>query len=326
MLFYHRTAASIIRFFAIFTLLWLSAANIANCQPQVFSADVLTLTTIDSITEEQDYQFIHPNKSPKIRYNRLLVCSAGLLTLNFAAYQPFKQTWWQEERTSFHLYRGWRRNTGWWDFGWGDSYYGHIDKLGHFYSSKIMSEQLTGIANWIGFDRKTSRWLGPLMSSLLMLEIEVYDGFFKEWGFSLADFTANELGAFTPLLREKIPYARYFSLKFSYHPSGQPQKEPTFIKDYAGMTYWLSCDVWQFLPGNLKKHYPRWLNFAIGYGVTKQAHGDVEIYLAPDINWEKVYSGSSETARFFFHALNYLHFPSFSLRIMPDRKFYWLYY
>ncbi|NOZ61390.1 MAG: DUF2279 domain-containing protein [Calditrichaeota bacterium] len=317
---------NILRIFLISAAIFLLAAKSGFCQFYSFAPEMLKKSATDSDNFFQNSQHSENFSAKKIHYKRLALASAGLLALNIAAYQPFKETWWNEERTHFHLYRGWRRTVGCWDFGWNDSYYGHMDKLGHYYSGKIMSEQIANLSNWIGFSRDKSQWIGPVMSSLLMLEIEIYDGFFKEWGFSLADFTANELGAFAPLVGKKFPFWRRFSLKFSYHPSRQPQNEPTFIKDYAGMTYWLSCDVREFLPKNLKNHYPQWLNFALGYGVSKQAHGDVEIYLAPDINWEKVYRGSSESLKFFLHALNYLHFPNFALKITPQVKFYYIYF
>lgn len=315
-----------IRVSLIGAVLFILTIHNGICQNHLFSSAKLIKATADSAHSMQMLSKSSNFSPKKMSYKRLALVSTGLLALNIAAYQPFKETWWNEERTHFHLYRGWRRTVGSWDFGWNDSYFGHMDKLGHYYSSKIMSEQLTNMSNWIGFSENKSRWIGPVVSSLLMLEIEIYDGFFKEWGFSLADFTANELGAFAPVIGKKFPFWRKFSLKFSYHPSHLPQNEPTFIKDYAGMTYWLSCNAGEFLPEKLKDKYPQWLNFALGYGVSKQAHGDVELFLAPDINWEKIYHGSSRAVKLFFHGLNYLHFPVFALQISPKTKFHYIYF
>ena len=262
----------------------------------------------------------------RIHYNRLIFSTAALVTLNWASYQPFKEAWWEEERTHFHLYRGWRRTQGWWDFGWNDTLYGHVDKLGHFYCSRILSDQLTYLSRWIGFSERSCQLIGPILSSLLMLEIEIYDGFFKEWGFSLADFTANELGAFMPLIEKKAPFLQNFQFKLSYHASNQPKNEPTFIKDYAGMTFWLSYNLYTILPKKLRTHYPKWLNLAVGYSVSRQTHGDVEIYLAPDVNWNFIPLGKSETAKFFQRALNYIHFPCFTLKLTPEKKFYPIYF
>lgn len=305
--------------FIIFALVIICNSGTVAAQNGNFSLSAL----VDSAAQRATHS---PTRISKIHYDRLVLCSASLVALNVSVYQPFKETWWNEPRTHFHFYRGWRRTVGYWDFGWNDSYYGHIDKLGHYFSSKILAEQLTNLSNWVGFRPSQSQWIGPILSSLFMLEIEVYDGFFVEWGFSLADFAANEAGAFSPMLREKYPFLQNFSLKFSYHPSKQPQKEPTFIKDYAGQTYWLSFNLRPLLPAKIKRHYPNWLNLALGYGVSKQAHGDVELYLAPDVNWEKLYQGDSPYWKFFFHALNYLHFPSLTYKFLPENKFYWFYF
>lgn len=267
-----------------------------------------------------------PNET-RLQWPRLLVASLALVAANYAAYQPFKDAWWREERTHFHLYQGWRRSYGYLDFGWHDTLYGHMDKLGHFYSSRLLSEQLFAIARWIGFSEPASRLIGPTVSSLLMLEIEIYDGFFKEWGFSLADFSANELGAFYPLLEQQLPVLQNFQLKFSYHPSRQPQREQTFIKDYAGMTFWLSAKVHAALPRQLAAVYPQWLNLAVGYSVSKPTRGQIELYLAPDINWLQIpWGGSSKTMRFIKRTLNYFHLPCVAWQLRPKPRFLPIYF
>lgn len=263
---------------------------------------------------------------PKIHQGRLAYASIALVSLNYAAYQPFKDAWWKEERTHFHFYQGWRRNSGNLDFGWHDTLYGHIDKLGHYFSARLLSEQIRDISRWIGFDEPSSKLIGPVLSSLLMLEIEIYDGFFKDWGFSLADFTANELGAFSPLIKEKIPFLNNFQFKLSYHSSSFPNQETTFIKDYAGMTFWLCFNTRALLPGKTKNFVPSWLNLALGYSISKPARGEVELFLAPDINWMKVPLGHSQTMYFIKKTLNYFHFPCFALKLTPNRKFYPIYF
>jgi hypothetical protein len=272
-------------------------------------------------TKIQDY-----HKTSNFKPNRLLLMSTALVSLNYAAYQPFKNSWWKQERTRFHFYQGWRRDHGYLDFGWHDTLYGHIDKLGHYYCSRLMSEQFYYVCRWIGFEQNSSKIIAPFLSSFFMLEIEIYDGFFKDWGFSLADFAANELGAFSPLIKEHIPFLQNFQLKFSYHPSHQPNKEPSFIKDYAGMTFWLSCNIHSWLPLKAKEWYPAWLNLAVGYGVSRQTRGDIELYLAPDIDWTRIPIGRSQTMMSIKRMLNYVHFPCFTLKLTPEQKFYPLYF
>ena len=289
----------------------------------LIKASFLELNPSSTATKSHDHQMVMQS-GPKS--SRLLLGSLTLASLNYAAYQPFKRVWWEEERTHFHFYQGWRRTRGYLDFGWHDTLYGHIDKLGHYYTSYLMTENFFYICRWIGFAENSSKLISPLLSSLLMLEIEIYDGFFKEWGFSLADFTANELGAFTPLLREKLPILQNFQLKFSYHNSHQPNREPTFIKDYAGMTFWLSCNIHSWLPAKIKHVYPAWLNLALGYSVSRPTRGEIEIFFAPDIDWRKIPIGNSETMTFIKRTLNYFHFPCFAWKLTPQQKFYPAYF
>jgi len=174
------------------------AQRLAETNILVKPPDSLKLA-LKSASFEQTPEFINHTKvvtgsykneyftPQKVRHGRLTFTSLMLVSLNYAAYQPFKDAWWQEERTQFHFYRGWKRTKGHWDFGWHDTLYGHIDKLGHYYSAKLLAEHVYSISRWIGFDDRSSQWIGPILSSLLMLEIEIYDGFFKDWGFSLAE-------------------------------------------------------------------------------------------------------------------------------------------
>lgn len=274
-------------------------------------------------TEDVVFNNLKNATNVHVKPYRLAVSIAGLVITNWSLYQPFKDVWWQDNRTAFHFYRGYRRHNGYWDFGWYDSLYGHMDKLGHFYSSKLMADLLIDLSQWVGFSSHSSRFIGPVASFLLISEIEIYDAFFQEWGFSLADLTANAFGSFSPLLKQKIPFFNRFKLKLSYQPSGYYKSEKYYIKDYAGMTFWLSYDLNQDLPKNLAQYWPDFLNIAIGYGVDKPDRGHVEIFLAPDIKISKVKQGWLSR---FFRLLDYVHFPSITWQLSPRNKFYYLYF
>ncbi|MBD3290430.1 DUF2279 domain-containing protein [candidate division KSB1 bacterium] len=260
-----------------------------------------------------------------VKLNRLIIAGGGIVAANLAVYQPFKEVWWNEARTGFHFYRGYRRTEGYWDFGWNDSYFGHLDKLGHVYSSKILSEFLVELANWVGYKKSTSKIIGTTLSFIMMSEIEIYDSFFEEWGFSLADFSANALGAYSPYLSEKYPLLKQFKLKMSYHASEQFNSEDSFIKDYQGMTFWLAYQIKHVLPKNVQENLPDYLNIAIGYGVDKP-HGNVEIYLAPDINLTRLIKTENPVFRKLIHFLDYIHVPMFTWKLTPQSKFYYLYF
>ena len=45
--------------------------------------------------------------------------------------------------------------------------------------------------------------------------MEVHDGFYNEWGFSIGDFMANLLGASFAVGQHNIPFLRNFDYKIS---------------------------------------------------------------------------------------------------------------
>lgn len=257
--------------------------------------------------------------------DRLALSITGLTLSNYLAYQPFKDVWWNEEKTSFHFYNGWRRNKGYYDFGWYDSYCGHLDKLGHIYGSRLLADLLTDVSQWIGFSKKESLLLGSVASFLLMLEIEIYDSFFEEWGFSIADLTANSIGSFSPLLVADNTFLSRFSLKMSYHPSKKFSSEKYYLKDYGGMTYWLSYQIIDDTRDDTG-YWPDFLNFSIGYGVTRTEHGEMEFYLAPDIDLTRLITTHNRYLAFVLKLTRYIHVPCVTLKLYPTRTLYFIYF
>jgi hypothetical protein len=62
-------------------------------------------------------------------------------------------------------------------------------------------------------------------------------------------------------------------MKLSFHRTKYANYRPdllggnwaeSFLKDYNGLTFWLSMNIHSFLPENCR--FPRWLNVAFGYG------------------------------------------------------------
>lgn len=264
---------------------------------------------------------------PTQRYRpfRLAVTGGTLLTGNFVIYYAFRDAWWERTKSKFHFYRGWRRTSGFWDLGPHDSLWFHLDKLGHAYNARILSQCFYDLGNWAGLSRSTSYWTGACLSSLLMLEIELYDSQFEDWGFSIGDFIANEIGAFLPLLTYKYPVAREFSFKLSYHPSSEISSENFFVEDYAGMTFWLSGSPYRLIPVTLRKFWPQFLNFALGYSISKKAHGQVELYLAFDYNLTKLVPNDG-LVKTILKKLDYIHLPAPAIKLTPNGCSYLLYF
>ncbi|MDD4602807.1 MAG: DUF2279 domain-containing protein [Bacteroidales bacterium] len=173
--------------------------------------------------------------------------------LYFAWYQNYPQS-------SFHLFN----DNGEWM---------QMDKIAHTTTAYYISRIGYATYRWSGLKPKTSIWLGGALGFAYMLNIEILDGFSSEWGFSLGDLTANTLGCAIFIGQQLGWDEQRFVLKYSYHPTQYPPYRPdllgdniiqNLIKDYNGMTFWLSGNIHSFLPEESK--FPRWLNIAFGYG------------------------------------------------------------
>ncbi|TRZ69560.1 MAG: DUF2279 domain-containing protein [Bacteroidetes bacterium] len=148
-----------------------------------------------------------------------------------------------------------------------------MDKCGHATTSYYISMIGYWSYRWAGLDKKPSAWYGGLLASAYMLNIEILDGFSSEWGFSLGDFTANELGAAMFVSQQLIWGEQRFRLKFSFHQTTYAVYRPDLLgynitsqilKDYNGQSYWFSGNISTFLPKTSR--FPKWLNIAFGYG------------------------------------------------------------
>ena len=143
------------------------------------------------------------------------------------------------------------------------------------------------------------------------------DGFSPQWGFSLGDFAANTLGSALFVSQEFAWYEQRIQLKFSFHTTIYPQYRPDmlgknlgqqWLKDYNGQTYWLSANIFSFLPNKVQTNFPNWLNVAFGYGAEGMLSGrpdfangaDIpqmeryrKFFFAPDIAWYRVNKNES---------------------------------
>ncbi len=251
---------------------------------------------------------------------RLALVTGAIGAANWALYHQLNGAWWREPRTHFHFYRGYRRTHGAYDFAPSDSYYYHLDKAGHFYSSIIFTHSLRSIYQWTGFSERGSDWMAGAAASLLMLEIEIYDGFFRDWGFSLGDFAANELGVLWAIAQTRSPKLRQLHVKASYDPFAKLEDDH-WIKNYGAMTFWLSFSVRPMLPEAMQKVWPKWLNLAAGYGTSRLRHGRFKAYLAFDLNTKELFKSKSFALAPLKTVLTYLHLPLPALQIRPSIKF-----
>ncbi len=251
---------------------------------------------------------------------RLLFVSATMAATNWIAYHQLNDAWWQEKRGTFHFYKGYRRTRGFYDLAPGDSYCFHLDKGGHFLSAIFFTESLISIYQWVGFSESRAEMISAIVASALLLEVEIYDGFFQDWGFSLGDFAANELGVLWGLAQRRVPALQAVHIKVSYDPFA-PVEDDSWIKSYNAMTFWASFPVRSRLPAAAQKIWPGWLNLALGYGADRLRHGRLETYLAFDVNGEALIKSRALHLLPLRLLLNYVRLPLPALQLKPSLRF-----
>jgi hypothetical protein len=124
-------------------------------------------------------------------------------------------------------------------------------------------------------ENQKSDLIGAATGFLILLPVEVFDGFSKDYGASAGDLIANAGGSVFFLGQQSLWNEVRLYPKFSYHATEYPRLRPSLLgddpvkevlKDYNGQTYWLSADLDRFVK------FPKWLNVAVGYGAHNMIH------------------------------------------------------
>jgi hypothetical protein len=179
---------------------------------------------------------------------------------------------------------------------------------------------------------------------MLMLPIEIMDGFSQSYGASISDLAANAAGAALFSGQMLLWHQIRIHPKFSFHRTSFPTLRPKLlgsrwyeemIKDYNGQTYWWSFDLHSFYgPG---ARFPKWLNIALGYGAhnmiyarkhENEAFGIVpyrEYYLSLDIDLSHYKKPPQTFANrlwnTFVTVTNMIRLPSPALSYRPSKGF-----
>ena len=253
--------------------------------------------------------------------HRKLAVGAGTAASYSAALIGLHQLWYQDyDQSNFHFFND---NAQWLQ----------IDKIGHTYSTYILSRSSSAAFRWAGYDQKRATLYGTGGSFVFLTAIEVMDGYSAEWGFSWGDFAANTLGNGIYLAQELMFQKQLMRLKFSYSPSpyrelrtevlGETELQGMF-KDYNGQTYWASFNLNAFN----SSFKPKWLNLAFGMGgdgMIQARRNDQtffmnhrrQFYLGPDIDFEQIPTNKKWVKTVFF-LLNVLKAPLPALEYRQD--------
>lgn len=272
----------------------------------------------------------------KKRLNTVLYTSAGLYTATLTV-----------------LYFGWYKDTPMTSFHFindNDNFL-QCDKLGHVTTAYTFSGYAHNWLRWSGLSNNKSAVYGSLMGFGSMTVIEILDGFSAEYGASWGDLVANGTGSLLFMSQQLIWKDQRLRLKFSYHPTDYADYNPDLLgnnelqralKDYNGMTFWLSANINSFLHHESK--FPKWINVAVGYGGrgiigVKSNPSEIDgvpiphfdrtrhYYASMDIDWTKIKT-DSKFLKFTFKTLSFikLPFPTLEYNKKNDFVFHWLYF
>jgi hypothetical protein len=144
-----------------------------------------------------------------------------------------------------------------------------VDKLGHFYSAFHSSSTSASLLKDCRVENRKAELIGAATGFLVLLPVEIFDGFSKDYGASAGDLFANAGGGLFFLGQQALWNEVRLHPKVSFHYTPYPPLRPSLLgdnsikeifKDYNGQTYWISADVDRFI------NFPKWLNVAFGYG------------------------------------------------------------
>jgi hypothetical protein len=199
----------------------------------------------------------HVNKK---RLNTLIIGSTVVYGVTLAG---LNELWYEDSpKESFHFFND---NAEW----------KQVDKIGHFYSAYYLSYASSSALRWCNVKPKKSDLIGSIVGFSVMLPIEIMDGFSSSYGASPGDLIANAAGSAFYLGQALLWKEQRILPKFSFHRTEYAAMRPSVLgdgmpsemfKDYNGQTYWLSVDMDKFL------RFPKWLNFAVGYGAEGMVH------------------------------------------------------
>lgn len=251
-----------------------------------------------------------------------------------AALLGLNQVWYSgHERQSFHFFndnREWQQ----------------LDKIGHFYSAYQISHVGIKALKSTGLRSDKAYFWGGMVGLIVLTPIEILDGFSAEYGASWGDVIANFSGA-------ALAAGQYYAWdeirihpKYSFHSDAIANKRPDIlgegvheqiIKNYNGMTYWLSFDIYSLL-GN-DNSFPKWLNLAIGYSGEDMMSGNDtasrnlgyspyrQYFLSFDLDLTHLKS-ESKLVNTLLYVLNMVHLPAPALEFSRSKglKFHSFYF
>lgn len=273
----------------------------------------------------------------KINKKRLAIVVGAESTFYVGGMLYLSEIWYRDyERVPFHWYND---NSG----------YLQMDKCAHSFIAYHESRVGYQALRWAGVSKNKALLWGGSLGFILQLPVEIFDGIYEGYGFSMGDVLANTSGSLLFTLQQWRWDEQRIKMKYSFSPSpyakvrprtlGETTLEQLFL-DYNSHTYWLSVNLRSV---TRQEKFPAWFNVAIGYSangmlgefenptfIDGQVAPDYDRYrqflISLDVDLTKIPTRSRFLKKL-FEGLNMLKVPFPALELnKKGAKGYWLYY
>lgn len=281
----------------------------------------------------KSFKWLDPKTDPD--HDRVICLSIGLGGLYAGSMAWLYSEWYSDFSSSgFRFFN----DGGEWE---------QMDKFAHAWDAYSIAKPVYHTYRWAGLNNTQSALCGAGISFMFQTTVEVFDGFSSGWGFSMYDMAANA-GGTAMFLSQQLGWGEQrMVLKYSIHATPYSRYRPDvlgsnfperLLKDYNGLTYWVSINPASFLR-NSRVKLPNWLSLAVGFGAEGMTGGSFnpttvdgkaipvfdryrQYYLGIDFDLARIKTGN----RFLhdlFRLVNIVHFPAPALELAPGRRPRW---
>jgi hypothetical protein len=286
--------------------------------------DTVSRVVVDSVSMPRVDSVVGPQTNCGLPRSEVALRRAGVAALfvggNAALYSYFKRAWWSGEKADHFFFQAD------WDQNFRDQ-----DKFGHAFGGYHLARFGNSFIRSACVSKTKAIAWSAAYAAVFQLQIEMWDGMYKKYGFSYADLLANTAGTALAVLHETNPRTRAIKPTISYARSAAMRNAdniPGELRpslDYTGQTYWLSADIDAMLPPESKPFWPGFLRVSVGHSITDwidprtgaSLRAKRRILLTLDFDAEKL-PGENRIWKTFKRQLSYIHLPSPALQITPD--------
>lgn len=247
------------------------------------------------------------------------VVATSAVAGNVALLVYFKQAWWSGVRADEFFFA-----TDW------DQEFRDQDKLGHAFGGYQLTRGGAELLRLACVSPRRAVLASAAYATLFQLQIEVWDGFFEQYGFSYPDLLMNAAGAAFSVMHELAPVSRAVTPTIWYRPTeawhrrGEHGGHPRATTDYSGQSYWLSVNVDTLLPDAMSRAWPGILRLSLGHTITDwidpatgaPVRARRRMLLSLDLDPTKL-PGRHPAWVFVKRQLGHLHFPAPALQLTP---------